>query len=39
MLDKTSGTIVRGGDTDVEVKFMAPTIVKDVRPDDSLMES
>ena len=38
MLDKTSGSIVRGGETDEASRYMAPTIVRDVRLDDSLME-
>lgn len=31
------GTIVAGGETDAATKYIAPTIVKDVKPDDSLM--
>lgn len=40
MLDSTKGTIVLGGtdDADREQKFIAPTIVRDVRPDDALMQ-
>ncbi|OJT05215.1 Aldehyde dehydrogenase family 3 member B1 [Trametes pubescens] len=37
MIDGTKGTIVVGGDTDVSQRYIAPTIVKDVRGDDSLM--
>lgn len=39
MLEATKGTVVLGGaeDADKETKFIAPTIVKDVLPDDSLM--
>lgn len=37
MLDGTKGTIVLGGQTDEADRFIAPTIVKDVKLDDSLM--
>ncbi|EAU89477.1 aldehyde dehydrogenase [Coprinopsis cinerea okayama7 len=37
LLDATKGTVVLGGETDAATKFIAPTIVKDVLPDDSLM--
>lgn len=37
MIDGTKGTIVVGGDADVSKRYIAPTIVKDVRGDDSLM--
>ena len=37
LLDNTKGTIVLGGDTDRETKYIAPTIVRSVGPDDSLM--
>jgi len=37
LLDKTKGTIVVGGETDADTKYIAPTIVKDVKGDDSLM--
>lgn len=37
LLDNTKGTIVLGGDTNREAKYVAPTIVRNVRPDDSLM--
>ena len=37
LLDNTKGTIVFGGETDEATKFIAPTVVKDVHPDDSLM--
>lgn len=37
MIDGTKGTIVVGGDTDVSQRYIATTIVKDVRGDDSLM--
>jgi acyl-CoA reductase-like NAD-dependent aldehyde dehydrogenase len=36
-LDNTKGTIVCGGETDTATNFIAPTIVKDVKGDDSLM--
>jgi acyl-CoA reductase-like NAD-dependent aldehyde dehydrogenase len=37
LLDKTKGTIVVGGESDADTKYIAPTIVKDVKMDDSLM--
>ena len=38
VLDRTKGKIVFGGDTDVENRYIAPTLVRDVAPDDPLME-
>ncbi|KAI9569887.1 NAD-dependent aldehyde dehydrogenase [Boletus coccyginus] len=37
LLDRTSGTIVFGGQTDESRLFIAPTVVKGVKGDDSLM--
>lgn len=37
LIDETKGTIVFGGEVDVEAKYVAPTLVKDVKGDDSLM--
>lgn len=37
LLANTKGKIVFGGEVDHEKKFIAPTVVKDVGPDDSLM--
>jgi hypothetical protein len=37
LLDRTSGTIAFGGQTDESRKFIAPTVVKGVKVDDSLM--
>ncbi|KAF9443399.1 aldehyde dehydrogenase [Macrolepiota fuliginosa MF-IS2] len=37
LLDNTKGSIVFGGETDAASKFIAPTAVKDVGADDSLM--
>ena len=37
MVDNTKGTIVFGGETDVEERYVAPTLVKNVRADDPLM--
>ncbi|OJT05217.1 Aldehyde dehydrogenase, dimeric NADP-preferring, partial [Trametes pubescens] len=37
MIDETKGTVVFGGDTDVSERYIAPTVVRDVRPDDVLM--
>jgi aldehyde dehydrogenase (NAD+) len=36
-LESTKGTIVVGGETDESQRYIAPTIVKDVKGDDSLM--
>jgi len=37
LLDNTKGTVVLGGETDAAQRFIAPTIVRDVTPEDSLM--
>ena len=37
MLDDTKGTVILGGDTDRETKYVAPTVVRNVGSDDSLM--
>jgi aldehyde dehydrogenase (NAD+)/aldehyde dehydrogenase (NAD(P)+) len=37
LLDNTKGTIVFGGEMDEATKFIAPTVVRDVPTDDSLM--
>ena len=37
LLERTKGTIVFGGEVDKENKYIAPTVIKDVGPDDSLM--
>ncbi|KAH9903156.1 NAD-aldehyde dehydrogenase [Cubamyces lactineus] len=37
LIDHTKGTIVFGGDADVAERYIAPTVVRDVRPDDPLM--
>ena len=37
-IDETKGKIVFGGDAKVEKKYVAPTLVRDVPPEDSLME-
>ena len=37
LLQDTEGTIVMGGEVDVELKYVAPTLVKNVRGGDSLM--
>lgn len=38
-LDGTHGNIVIGGDTDeTDRRYLAPTIVRDVKPDDSTMQ-
>ncbi|KAI0634451.1 aldehyde dehydrogenase [Trametes polyzona] len=38
LIEETKGTIVLGGQTDVAQKYVAPTVVKDVRGDDALMQ-
>lgn len=37
LLDKTQGTVVFGGEVDVKGRFVAPTLVRDVKGDDSLL--
>ena len=37
LLKNTKGTIVLGGEMDESTKYIAPTVVKDVKLDDSLM--
>ncbi|KAJ7172042.1 NAD-aldehyde dehydrogenase [Mycena filopes] len=37
LLQNTKGTVVAGGETDEAQKYISPTIVKDVKLDDSLM--
>lgn len=37
LVEKTNGKIVIGGETDVSERYVAPTIVRDVTGDDSLM--
>ncbi|TFK48922.1 NAD-dependent aldehyde dehydrogenase [Heliocybe sulcata] len=37
LIDNTQGTVVLGGQVDIETKFVAPTVVRDVKGDDSLM--
>ncbi|KAJ8073899.1 Hexadecenal dehydrogenase [Marasmius tenuissimus] len=37
LLQKTKGKVVLGGEVDKSQKYMAPTVVKDVKPDDPLM--
>ena len=37
LLENTKGSVVFGGQVDKDTKYIAPTVVKDVGPDDSLM--
>ncbi|KAI0750051.1 aldehyde dehydrogenase [Daedaleopsis nitida] len=37
LLDETKGTVILGGGTDVENRYIAPTVVRDVKADDSLL--
>ncbi|KAG8881407.1 hypothetical protein FRB97_009602 [Tulasnella sp. 331] len=39
LIDDTDGEIICGGMSDAETRFIAPTIVKDVKLDDPLMQS
>lgn len=38
LIDATKGKIVIGGEADVSKRYIAPTIVRDVKPDDELMK-
>ncbi|KAL3320521.1 aldehyde dehydrogenase 3, member A2 [Cichlidogyrus casuarinus] len=38
LIQQTNGKIVCGGDVNEEQKFVAPTVVRDVKPDDVLMQ-
>ena len=38
IIDNTKGKIVVGGEVDLETRYVAPTIIKDVPVDDSTME-
>ncbi|KAG8899350.1 hypothetical protein FRB99_006771, partial [Tulasnella sp. 403] len=38
ILDKTNGEIVRGGETDPSQRFIAPTVIKNVKLGDSTLE-
>ena len=38
LLDRTSGQVVHGGERDVDTRFIAPTLVDGVAPDDQLMQ-
>ena len=37
LLKNSKGVVVAGGETDESIKYIAPTIVRDVNGDDSLM--
>ena len=37
LLDATKGTVVLGGEVDTPARYIAPTVVRDVGPGDSLM--
>ena len=37
LLDNMKGKVILGGETDETQKFIAPTVVQDVTPEDSLM--
>ena len=37
LVDETKGKLILGGDIDVEKRYIAPTVVRDVPKDDSLM--
>ena len=38
MLESTKGKIVCGGETDEATRYIAPTVIVDVSPDDKLMQ-
>lgn len=38
LIDESKGTIVFGGQADVPQRYIAPTLVKDVKADDVLMQ-
>lgn len=38
LIDGTKGKVVVGGEVDIEKRYVAPTIIKDVRVDDITME-
>ncbi|KAI0649636.1 NAD-dependent aldehyde dehydrogenase [Trametes meyenii] len=38
LLEKTRGSVVFGGDSDVSARYVAPTLIRDVRMDDPLLE-
>ncbi|KAI9070308.1 aldehyde dehydrogenase [Trametes sanguinea] len=38
LIDETKGTIVFGGDVDIPDRYVGPTVVRDVKPDDVLMD-
>ena len=37
-MNSTSGTVASGGETDEESRYIAPTLIKDVSPDDKIMQ-
>ena len=38
LLESTKGKIVCGGETDESTRYIAPTVIVDVSPDDQLMQ-
>lgn len=38
LIDETDGTVVLGGDADVPSRYIAPTIIKDVKAGDVTMK-
>ena len=38
LLNSTKGTIVCGGETDESTRYIAPTVITDVNPDDKIMQ-
>ena len=38
LMNSTSGTVASGGETDEESRYIAPTLIKDVSPDDKIMQ-
>ncbi len=38
LIDGSKGTVAYGGDSDPQTKYIQPTIVTDVTPEDTLMQ-
>ena len=38
LLESTKGTVVCGGETDEDTRYIAPTVIVDVSPDEKIMQ-
>ena len=38
LLESTKGTVVCGGETDESTRYIAPTVIVDVSPDEGIMQ-